>query len=623
MEEEKRSLVKPVVVGIFLIAGVILAHRGMGLSNYIYVLAYLVIALPVIKEGYHEVRQGDIFNEYTLMFIATIGAFAIGEFPEAVSVMLFYYIGEMFQDRAVDRANDNIKSLVAIRPDKASVVRGDGTMDIISPDDVNIGDEIEVKPGERVPLDGTLLSATASFNTAALTGESVPRHIEKDGEVLAGMISCDSLVHISVTRKSDDSALSRIMHLVQDAAERKAPAELFIRKFARVYTPIVILCSVLTFSLPYAYSLIDSGFHYIFSDWFYRGLIFLVVSCPCAFVISIPLSYYAGIGAASRRGILFKGGNVIDAMLKLRHVVFDKTGTLTRGVFAVKEMNAVLSDLLPVVASVERASNHPIARAILQYASSGAGQAEMLEVENMTEISGFGISAVVKGRQVYVGSLRLLDKYGIVYPESLKSVPETIVACASDGHFAGYLLLADQLKDDAHDAVSKLRAQNIGDIQILSGDKQQLVDSVVSELGVNSGYGDLLPEGKVAHIEQLRSSGAVAFVGDGINDAPVLALSDIGIAMGGAGNDVAVETADVVIQNEQPSRVAEALDISRRTHRVVIQNVTVALGIKITVMVMGVLGVANLWEAVFADVGVTVIAVLNSLRLIRNRESQA
>jgi Cd2+/Zn2+-exporting ATPase len=618
MEENKTRMIFPIVSLVMLIIGYVTSDKGCAwfttryCSLVWYLIAYMLVAFPVIREGWEEMCHGEIFSEYTLMFIATVGAFLIGEYPEAVSVMLFYFVGEMFQDHAVDKANKSIKALVAIRPDRATVI-SDGVSITRLPDEVAVGEEIEVKPGERVPLDGTLLSSGAAFNTAALTGESVPRQIEQGETVLAGMISADRVTRISVTRKASDSALSRIMDMVSEASERKAPVELFIRKFARIYTPVVIACSLLTFILPYLYSLLSPNFSYVFSDWFYRGLVFLVVSCPCAFVVSIPLSYYAGIGAASRRGILFKGGNFIDAVLAIKYVVFDKTGTLTTGVFSVKEVNGS-EDMLQYIAAVERASNHPIAKAILQYADGV--KCPVLQAEDVTEISGFGLSATVLGSEVLVGTLRLLRKYDIACPPELGDMAETIVVCARDSKYAGYILLSDTPKSDARAAVSALRQLGMKSIQILSGDKQPLVDKVAASLGVDRGYGDLLPEDKVAHIASLQKSGRVAFVGDGINDAPVIALSDIGIAMGGIGNDVAVETADIVIQNEQPSRVAEAVSIARSTHYVVLQNVIFALAVKISVMLLGVLGVANLWEAVFADVGVTVIAVANALRLV-------
>ena len=594
-----------------------------------FVTAYLPVALPVIKEAVEEMGEGNIFSEFTLMTIATAGAFLIGEYPEGVAVMLFYAVGEKFQDLAVDKAKHDIKALVDIRPDHASVII-DGIVTACKPEDTQIGDIIEVKAGERVPLDGVLLSEVALFNTSALTGESVPRSISKDGEVLAGMISSDSVVRISVTRLYDQSALSRILQMVKEAADRKAPAELFIRRFAQRYTPVVIILAALTIVTPYIYSLLTPSFVYSFDEWFYRALIFLVISCPCALVVSIPLSYFGGIGLASRKGILFKGGNYMDAILNVGTVVFDKTGTLTTGIFGVTEVKAYDIDsrqLVAIIAAMERTSNHPVAKAIVSYNNDHNKPSEIFIADSVKDIPGYGIAGNVDGDNVLVGSLRLMDKYGVGYPEQLKKITETIVVCSRNSHLIGYVLLSDALKEDAVDAVKSLRKLKIRNIQILSGDKQALVDSVVDRLKVDKGYGDLLPEGKVEHImtmkkgrdgnQDVSARRAIAFVGDGINDAPVLAMSDVGIAVGGAGSDVAVETADVVLQDTRPSKVAEAITIARHTRSNVIENVTLAIGVKIVVLILGVLGIATMWEAVFADVGVTVLAVFNALRLIR------
>ena len=594
-----------------------------------FVTAYLPVALPVIKEAVEEMGEGNIFSEFTLMTIATAGAFLIGEYPEGVAVMLFYAVGEKFQDLAVDKAKHDIKALVDIRPDHASVII-DGIVTACKPEDTQIGDIIEVKAGERVPLDGVLLSEVALFNTSALTGESVPRSISKDGEVLAGMISSDSVVRISVTRLYDQSALSRILQMVKEAADRKAPAELFIRRFAQRYTPVVIILAALTIVTPYIYSLLTPSFVYSFDEWFYRALIFLVISCPCALVVSIPLSYFGGIGLASRKGILFKGGNYMDAILNVGTVVFDKTGTLTTGIFGVTEVKAYDIDsrqFVAIIAAMERTSNHPVAKAIVSYNNHHNKPSEIFIADSVKDIPGYGIAGNVDGDNVLVGSLRLMDKYGVGYPEQLKKITETIVVCSRNSHLIGYVLLSDALKEDAVDAVKSLRKLKIRNIQILSGDKQALVDSVVDRLKVDKGYGDLLPEGKVEHImtmkkgrdgnQDVSARRAIAFVGDGINDAPVLAMSDVGIAVGGAGSDVAVETADVVLQDTRPSKVAEAITIARHTRSNVIENVTLAIGVKIVVLILGVLGIATMWEAVFADVGVTVLAVFNALRLIR------
>src|SRR5574344_43188 len=629
MNENNKVIVAPIISFLMLVAGMILTAYKSEWFDYGYVkiiwfiIAYLPVGIPVMKEAWEEILNKNVFSEFTLMVIATLGAFFIGEYPEGVAVMLFYCVGELFQDNAVDKAKKNIKSLVDIRPDTANVIEGN-TVKVKSPCEVNIGDEIEVKPGERVPLDGILLSRKAAFNTSALTGESLPRNIASGSEVLAGMISSDTVVCKKGTRGYSESALSRILAMVKDATDRKAPAELFIRKFAKIYTPFVICLAVLTIITPFFYSLYASSFVYIFDDWFYRALIFLVISCPCALVISVPLSYFGGMGEASRNGILFKGGNFMDAILKIKTVVFDKTGTLTKGVFEVTHIQTVSmpqENMLGLVASIEKSSNHPIAKAIVSYAEKKKLSSDSILRTNVKDIPGYGLSAEVDGDTFYVGTLRLLDKELISYPDELKNIPETIVACAKNNEYIGYLLLSDTLKDDAREAVTMLRGQDIKNIEILSGDKQALVTKVADELDVNAGYGDLLPEGKVRHIEELKKQyeRGVAFVGDGINDAPVIALSDIGVAMGALGSDMAVETADLVIQTDHPSKVALAISIAKRTHRIVIQNVTMALGVKAIVLLLGVIGVATLWEAVFADVGVTILAIFNTMRLIRRK----
>ena len=619
---EERSFLKPAVSLAMLVAGVVMAavdaewFSSDTVRLVWYAVAYLPVGLGVMKEAWECAVKGDVFSEFMLMSVASIGAFAIGEYPEAVAVMLFYCIGETLQDMAVDRARDNIRSLMEFRPDHASVVTA-GTVVTKSPEEVRPGDLIEVKPGERVPLDGELISGDAAFNTAALTGESVPRTIERGGEVLAGMIAADSVVRLRVVRPADQSAVARILQMVEQASERKAPAELFIRRFARVYTPAVIALAVLTVVVPWLWSLADAGFAYDFGTWFYRALIFLVISCPCALVISIPLSYFGGIGAASRQGVLFKGGNYLDAMTRVDTVVFDKTGTLTRGEFAVVRVDGARPDeLLAAVAAIERGSNHPIARAVVAAAKGGSAVAD-----DIKEVPGYGLTAIVEGRRWAVGTLKLLEREGVSYPKDLADVPETIVACAKDGCYEGCIFLADTLKADAAEAVERLHAEGVSSVEILSGDKQALVDKVARELRVDRSCGDLLPEGKVRRIEELRRQGrCVAFVGDGINDAPVLALSDVGVAMGALGSDMAVETADVVIQTDQPSKVAAAVRIARRTRRIVRQNIVFAIGVKVLVMLLGLAGMANLWAAVFADVGVALLAVMNATRVFFNKK---
>lgn len=583
-----------------------------------YVVAYLPVGLPVMKEAWESMKDKDYFSEFTLMFVATLGAFYIGEYPEGVAVMLFYSVGELFQEKAVDKAKRNIGALLDVRPEEAAVVR-DGRVIIENPQSVKVGETIEIKTGGRVPLDGMMLNEVAAFNTAALTGESVPRSIRMGEEVLAGMIVTDKVIRIKVIRPFDKSALARILELVQNASERKAPAELFIRKFARVYTPIVIGLAVLIVLLPFIYSLITPQFLFTFNDWLYRALVFLVISCPCALVVSIPLGYFGGIGAASRLGILFKGGNYLDAVTKINTVVFDKTGTLTKGTFEVQSCNCESGvseeELIRMIASVESSSTHPIAKAVVNYA--GRRDIELSSVTDSKEYAGLGLEAAVNGIQVLAGNGRLLSKFQIEYPPELLSITDTIVVCAIGNKYAGYLLLSDSLKEDAKIAIQNLKALGIQNIQILSGDKQSIVTNFAEKLGISKAYGDLLPDGKVKHLEELRKNEAnqIAFVGDGMNDAPVLALSHVGIAMGGLGSDAAIETADVVIQTDQPSKVAEAIKVGKLTRRIIWQNVSLAFGVKLLVLILGAGGLATLWEAVFADVGVALLAIMNAVRI--------
>lgn len=570
-----------------------------------------------------KIKLESVFNEFTLMGIAVLGAFYLGEYWEGIAVILFYLIGEWFQHKAVHKARSNIKALLDVRPETATVVYNN-EYKVTAPDKVQPGDIIEVRTGERVPLDGILLEDSASFNTAALTGESVPRTIRKGEEVLAGMIATEKVIRIKVNRTYDQSALARILALVQDAAERKAPAELFIRRFARIYTPVVTALAVLMVILPYLYSLLQPEFTFVFDDWFYRALVFLVISCPCALVVSIPLGYFGGIGAASHRGILFKGGNYLDAITKINTVVFDKTGTLTQGVFGVQTISAAEGvspkELLQLIASIENFSNHPIAKAVVRYAEE-----QHIPLDSslkITEIAGYGLKTVFNGKEVYVGNARFLSKYEVPYPREINDIAETTVLCAMEGKYMGYISLADSPKPDAAQAIRELKDLNIDNIQILSGDKQTIVSKLAEKIGVTRAFGDLLPEGKVAHLEQLKAKpeNRVAFVGDGINDTPVLALSDVGIAMGGLGSDAAIETADVVIQTDQPSKVAEAIKIGKLTHRIVWQNISMAFGVKLLVLLLGAGGMATMWEAIFADVGVALLAIFNAIRIQKWKE---
>lgn len=565
-----------------------------------------------------KIKLESIFNEFTLMGIAVLGAFYLGEYWEGAAVILFYLTGEWFQHKAVHKARSNIKALLDIRPETATIVSGN-EYKVVAPDRVQTGDIIEVKTGERVPLDGILLEDSASFNTAALTGESMPRTISRHEEVLAGMIAENKVIRIKVNKPYDQSALARILALVQDAAERKAPAELFIRRFARIYTPVVTGLAVLIVLLPYLYSTIQPEFTFIFDAWFYRALVFLVISCPCALVVSIPLGYFGGIGAASRQGILFKGGNYLDAITKINTVVFDKTGTLTKGIFEVQNVSTTdgTSDkaLVHLIASAENFSNHPIAKAIVKYAQD---QEITLDTSlKITELAGYGLKTGIDGKEVYVGNARLLSKHSIPFPAEIRDIPESTVLCAMADKYLGYIALADSPKPDAAQAINELKNLNIDNIQILSGDKQAIVSKLAEKIGVPQAFGDLLPEGKVEHLERLKANpkNRIAFVGDGINDTPVLALSDVGIAMGGLGSDAAIETADVVIQTDQPSKVATAIKIGKLTHRIVWQNISMAFGVKLLVLLLGAGGAATMWEAIFADVGVALLAIFNAIRI--------
>ena len=612
---EEMSWWKPALSLAMLLAGIVMdamevqwfQHGWLRLAWY--AAAWLPTGLGVLREAIEEAREGEIFSEFLLMTVASLGAFAIGEYPEAVAVMALYCIGEALQDRAVSRARGNIQSLIAFRPDHAVLIKGNERV-TVDPADVKVGDIIEVKPGERVPVDGTLMGEAAAFDTAALTGESVPRIIERGNEVLAGMIASESTVQLKTVRPASESAVSRILHLVEDATERKAPAELFIRRFARIYTPVVIGLAALVIVAPWLYSLAVPAFSFNFATWLHRALIFLVISCPCALVISIPLSYFAGIGAASRRGILFKGSNYLDEMSRITAVVFDKTGTLTTGEFTVSEVKGLTDEQLGALAAIEQDSPHPIARAIIDHHAPAE-----VKIENLKNIAGLGISATINSQTWLVGTSRLLEQENIAYPAALKDIKDTMVAVAIAGEYAGHVLLSDKPKEDSAAAIDALHRQGIETV-MLSGDRQALTDSVAQHLGINEAHGDLLPQGKVEHIERLQHMGKqVAFVGDGINDAPVLALSDVGIAMGALGSDMAIETADVVIQTDQPSRVAEAVTLGKRTRHIVTQNIAFAIAIKVLVMILGVLGIATMWQAVFADVGVALLCVLNALRL--------
>ncbi|MBC6111920.1 heavy metal translocating P-type ATPase [Pedobacter fastidiosus] len=577
---------------------------------YWYIIAYLPVGIPVLQEVWETFKAKDFFTEFSLMSIATIGAFCIQQYPEGVTVMLFYTIGELFQMVAVNRAKRNIKALLDVRADIANVFRN-GKYETVKPETVEIGEAIQIKAGEKIPLDGELISDKSSFNTAALTGESKPKTINKGETVLAGMLNLDKVIEIKVTKAFADSALSRILEMVQNATTRKAKTELFIRKFAKIYTPIVFFLALGLVTIP----ILILGSDYNFQTWLYRSLVFLVISCPCALVISIPLGYFGGIGAASANGILFKGSNFLDLITKLNTVVMDKTGTLTKGVFKVQQVESNLDEkeFINFLTAIEAKSTHPIAKAIVEY----AGDKEIHPAENIEEISGMGLKGTVNGKEVLAGNVKLLEKFKIEFDAKIKDIEESIVVVALDGKYAGYVLIADEIKEDSAEAIKQLHASGVKQVVMLSGDKTSIVKKVAGVLGIDSYYGDLLPEDKVAKLEEIKKdkTKVVAFVGDGINDTPVLAISDIGIAMGAMGSDAAIETADVVIQTDQPSKIATAIKIGKATKNVVIQNIVLAFAVKALVLILGAGGIATMWEAVFADVGVALLAILNAVRI--------
>ncbi|MCB0776390.1 MAG: cadmium-translocating P-type ATPase, partial [Chitinophagaceae bacterium] len=574
-------------------------------------IAYFLAGRKVLDLAFRKSKRGDFFNEFVLMSVATIGAFIIGEYEEGVAVMLFYQIGEWFQDAAVSNAKRNIKALLDIRPDEVTVIRNNAPL-VADPSIIELGEIIQVKPGEKVALDGELLSENASFNTAALTGESKPDTKHKGETILAGMINLNTVAEIKVKALFKDSKLSKILEMVQDATARKSQTQLFISRFAKIYTPIVFFLAIAVCLVPYFFVSV-----YIFQTWFYRALVFLVISCPCALVVSIPLGYFGGIGLASRNGILFKGGNFLDVMTTINVVVMDKTGTLSKGVFKVQKVianNIDEKELVKLVASIEKNSTHPIAKAVTEYAGDSTNG---VMTENIEEISGHGLKGKIDGKEMLTGNVKLLKKFNIPYPAEIENIVDTIVVVAINNQYAGYITIADEIKEDAAQAVKEMHSLNIKTV-MLSGDKQSVVDEVAKAVGIDEAYGDLLPEGKVEKVQQLKNEGKhIAFVGDGVNDAPVVALADAGIAMGGLGSDATIETADVVIQNDQPHKIVSAIKIGKITQSIVWQNIIMAMTVKIFVLILGAGGIATLWEAVIADVGVALLAILNAVRIQR------
>lgn len=610
----------PVLISLVLLLSGLAAEHVLNLDFFTgwvkiiwYSLAYLPVGLPVIKEALEALRIGEIFTEFFLMSIATIGAFAISEYPEGVAVMLFYAIGELFQTAAVKRAKNNIKALLDVRPNTANVLRND-SYKTVDPETVQIGETIQVKVGEKIPLDGVLLSEKAALNTAALTGESKPQNVLQGEKVMAGSINLDGVIELKVEKLFNDSSIARILDLVQNATSRKSKTELLIRRLAKIYTPIVVYLAIVICVLPYFFVS-----DYVFTDWLYRTLIFLVISCPCALVISIPLGYFGGLGAASRNGILFKGATYLDQLTKVNTLVMDKTGTVTKGVFKIKDIvvkgDFSEAEFMMLLMAMEAKSTHPIAKAILEYSTGD----DLSEAINIREIAGKGLQGKVAGKTMVVGNKKLMAQFNIPVPIETENIVESIVMVGIDGAFEGYVTIADELKADAKDSIQKLRKAGIKTLMMLSGDKDSITQKVAYELGIENAKGGLLPEDKLSEVEKIKQDPdiIVAFVGDGINDAPVLAASDVGIAMGGLGSDVAIETADVVIQTDQPSKIATGIRIGKSTQRIIWQNIALAFGVKVIVLILGAGGLATMWEAVFADVGVALLAILNAVRLQR------
>ena len=608
----KKEVIKVVIALILFLISLIIPFENAWINIGIYIISYLIVGLDVLIEAIKNIFKGEVFDENFLMTIATIGAFAIGEYPEAVAVMLFYQVGEMFQSYAVDKSRKSIASLMDIRPDFANIKKN-GSIEKVSPDKISIGDIIIVKPGEKVPLDGTIVDGNSMLDTSALTGESVPREVSIGDEVLSGSINQNGLIEIKVTKNFGESTVSKILDLVENASSKKSKSENFISKFAKYYTPIVVVIAVLLAIIP---PIIFKETEFI--QWLYRALTFLVVSCPCALVISIPLGFFGGIGGASKLGVLVKGSNYLEALSKTEVVVFDKTGTLTEGVFEVQKVNSVditKEDLIKCAAYAESFSNHPIANSLKKAYGKDIDNKKISETH---ELSGLGVNAVVDGKEVFVGNEKLMQEKNIEYIKCNEI--GTILYVAINNQFKGTIIISDKIKADAKKAIEKLKKNNVKKIVMLTGDKKAVGESVAKELGLDEVYTELLPNNKVEKVEELMKSkskkGKLAFVGDGINDAPVLAISDIGIAMGGLGSDAAIEAADVVLMTDEPSKVVDAIKISKKTLKIVKQNIIFAIAVKILVLILSAIGLSNMWQAVFADVGVSVLAILNALRVL-------
>ena len=608
----KKKLYKIIISAILFIIALVVPFQNIWINRAIYLISYIIVGFEILKKAVRNIKRGKVFDENFLMSVATIGAFAIQEFPEAVAVMLFYQIGELFQDYAVDKSRKSISDLMDLRPDYANVLRN-GKEEKIDPDGVKIDEIIIVKPGEKVPLDGVIIEGNSFIDTKGLTGEPKPRRVAESNEILSGCINLEGILKIRVKKEYDESTVSKILELVENASSKKSKSEKFITKFAKYYTPIVVIIAIFLALIP---PLIIKNA--TFSDWLYRALSFLVVSCPCALVISIPLSFFGGIGGASKNGILIKGSNYLEALSNLETVVFDKTGTLTEGVFKVQKINSIgisEEELLQIAAYAEWYSNHPIAKSVKQEYSKNV---EEVKIKNVKEITGKGILASIDEKQVLIGNEKLMQEYNINYEKS-KEVG-TILYIAIDNVFSGTILISDKIKDDSVKCIELIKTNGIKQTIMLTGDKKEIAENISKKLGIDKVHSELLPDEKVKKMEELLKNKTqnkkIAFVGDGINDAPVLALADIGIAMGGLGSDSAIEAADIVIMTDEPSKISIAIKISKKTMKIVRENIIFAITIKIIVLILSALGIATMWEAVFADVGVAIIAILNSLRML-------
>ena len=609
----KKKGIRIIIALVLFLGALIIDFNNQWINNIVYIIAYVIVGFEIVRKAIRNIIRGKVFDENFLMTVATIGAFGIGEFPEAVAVMLFYQVGELFQSYAVDKSRKSISNLMDIRPDFANVER-DGKIEKVDPDDVKIGEIIIVKPGEKIPLDGYVIEGQSSLDTKALTGEALPREISEGEEVLSGSINLNGVIKIKVTKEYGESTVSKILDLVENASNKKSKSENFITKFAKYYTPIVVAIAVILAVIP-PLIIKDATL----SDWLYRALSFLVVSCPCALVISIPLSFFGGIGGASKMGVLIKGSNYLEQLANTEIVVFDKTGTLTEGVFEVQKVEAIdisKEELLRLTAYAENYSNHPISLSVKEAYNKEIDEKEIIEAQ---ELSGMGISAKIGERNVLVGNEKLMNEKQINFTKY--DDIGTILYIAIDGKYAGYIVIADKIKEDSKRAIKNLKKNNIKQTVMLTGDRKDVGENVAKELELDKVYTELLPDGKVQKVEDLlkekSEKGKLAFVGDGINDAPVLALADIGIAMGGLGSDAAIEAADVVLMTDEPSKIVDAIHLSKKTMRIVKENIIFAISVKILVLILSAFGLSTMWEAVFADVGVSIIAILNALRILR------